>query len=223
MEHSQNEAISRQTAKILLDIGAVNFNVSRPYKLASGILSPTYIDCRKIISYPKSRSKIVDFLQELFFTKLVNEKIENIAGGETAGIPFAALLAERLNLPLCYVRKKPKGYGINSQIEGEIKNKQNILLVEDLATDGGSKIHFVNALRESSAKCNNVFVLFYYDIFENTKRLLSENQINLYYLATWYDILACAKKDLYFDTKTLKEVDVFLSNPTHWSQKMGGL
>ena len=219
MRNKDQERISLETARILLNIGAINFNISTPYKLASGLLSPTYVDCRKIISEPKSRSKVIDFFQEIFLKELKNEKIQNIAGGETAGIPFAALLADRLNLPLCYVRKKPKGYGKNSQIEGRIKQNQNILLVEDLATDGGSKINFVNALRKGSAKCNNVFVLFYYNIFDSTRKLLSDNSINLYYLTTWHDILSYAKKENLFDIKTLTEVDNFLSNPTLWSEQ----
>ncbi len=222
MDKKRKKIISSETAKILLEIQAVNFNTSDPYKLASGRVSPTYVDCRKIISYPESRNKIINFLEEIFFSELGNAKIENIAGGETAGIPFAALLADRLKLPLCYVRKKPKGYGVNSQIEGQIKYKQNILLVEDLATDGGSKLNFVNAIRDSSAKCTNIFVIFYYDIFESTKRLLLENGLNLYYLATWRDILRCASEESYFDKETLAEVEIFLSNPVLWSRKRGG-
>lgn len=215
---TQNE-IGLETARILFDIGAVKFNILEPFKLSSGITSPVYVDCRRIISYPKSRERIISFFQDIFMEKLRDAQIQNIAGGETAGIPFASILADRLNLPLCYVRKKPKGYGINSQIEGRIKENENILLVEDLATNGGSKIAFVDALRKNKAKCNNIFVVFYYNIFKGTDALLSQKNLNLHYLANWKDVLNYAKKNNYFDSEILLEVENFLSNPMQWSSE----
>ena len=82
-----------------------------------------------------------------------------------AGIPFAALVAERMGLPMSYIRKKPKGYGRNARIEGNMFENQNVLLVEDLTTDGGSKLSFVEAIRESGAKCSHTAVIFNYGIF----------------------------------------------------------
>ncbi len=215
--------ISFETTKTLFEIGAINFNLAKPYKLASGILSPVYIDCRKIISFPSSRKKIIDFFQQILMAKFKREEFHNIAGGETAGIPYATLLAERLKLPLCYIRKKPKGYGINAQIEGEIKKNQNVLLVEDLATDGGSKLNFVNAIRASGAKCNNIFVIFYYDIFDEAEKLFNKNDLNLYHLATWKDILGYARSEKILDKNTLKNIENFLDNPSVWSTNRNGI
>jgi orotate phosphoribosyltransferase len=82
------------------------------------------------------------------------ETIEAVAGGETAGIPFAAWIAERLSLPMAYVRKQPKGFGRNARIEGDVPVGKRTLLVEDLTTDGGSKIQFATALREAGALCD---------------------------------------------------------------------
>ena len=93
------------------------------------------------------------------------EAFDNIAGGETAGIPFAAMVAERLALPMTYVRKKPKGYGRNARIEGVMREGDRVLLVEDLATDGGSKLSFVDAIRETGATCAHTAVIFYYGIY----------------------------------------------------------
>jgi orotate phosphoribosyltransferase len=104
------DEIARLTARAFLEIGAVHFNAREPFTLASGLPSPTYIDCRKLISYPRIRSMLMDFLAVTVMREAGFEAFDNIAGGETAGIPFAALVAERLALPMTYVRKKPKGY-----------------------------------------------------------------------------------------------------------------
>ena len=125
---------------MLLEIRAVHFNADEPFTLASGLPSPTYIDCRKLISYPRIRSTLMDFLTVTVMRDAGFEAFDNIAGGETAGIPFAALVAERMALPMTYVRKKPKGYGRNARIEGAMTEGQRVLLVEDLTTDGGSKL-----------------------------------------------------------------------------------
>jgi orotate phosphoribosyltransferase len=141
------DEIARLTAAMLLDIGAVHFNAVQPYTYASGLKGPTYIDCRKLISYPRIRSVLMDFLTVTVMRNAGLEAFDNIAGGETAGIPFAALVAERMALPMSYVRKKPKGYGRNARIEGAMTPGQRVLLVEDLTTDGGSKLSFVDAIR----------------------------------------------------------------------------
>ncbi len=162
------EEIARLTARALLEIKAVHFNAETPFTLASGLASPTYIDCRKLISYPRIRSVLMDFLCVTVLRDAGFEAFDNIAGGETAGIPFAALVAERLALPMTYVRKKPKGYGRNARIEGAMTEGQRVLLVEDLTTDGGSKLSFVDAIRETGASCGHTAVIFYYGIFPET-------------------------------------------------------
>jgi orotate phosphoribosyltransferase len=139
-----------------------------PFTLASGLPSPTYIDCRKLISYPRIRSTLMDFLTITVMRDAGFEAFDNIAGGETAGIPFAALVAERMALPMTYVRKKPKGYGRNARIEGAMTEGQRVLLVEDLTTDGGSKLSFVDAIRDTGATCAHTAVIFYYGIFPET-------------------------------------------------------
>ena len=88
-----------------------------------------------------------------------------MAGGETAGIPFAAFLAALAKKPMIYVRKQPKGFGRMAQIEGDLKPGKRVLLVEDLATDGGSKLVFIEALKKAEAKVTDCFVIFHYGIF----------------------------------------------------------
>ncbi len=218
MKHENDltdKQIALATASILLEIDAVKFNVGKPFTLASGLKSPTYIDCRKIISHPKERNRIMDFICK----RVKNlEQFDVIAGGETAGIPFGTLLADRLDKPLIYVRKKPKGYGRNAQIEGVIKPKQHVVLIEDLSTNGESKVSFVQAIRATGAICNHAVVIFCYGISSGTENILTQHNINLHYLATWQDILEVATVKKTINSSTFNSVESFLKNPLAWSE-----
>ncbi|MEH6644244.1 orotate phosphoribosyltransferase [Sulfitobacter sp.] len=214
--------IARLTARMLLEIGAVNFNTETPYTLASGLPSPSYIDCRKLISYPRIRTTLMDFLTITVMRNVGFEAFDNIAGGETAGIPFAALVAERMALPMTYVRKKPKGYGRNARIEGDMSEGQRVLLIEDLTTDGGSKLSFVDAIRETGATCGHTAVIFYYDIFPETKKTLGDHGVELHHLCTWWDVLTEAKAQQAFPDATLAEVEKFLKSPREWQEARKG-
>ncbi|MDX1786190.1 orotate phosphoribosyltransferase [Roseovarius sp. ZX-A-9] len=210
------DEIARLTARMLLEIGAVHFNAKEPYIYASGLPGPTYIDCRKLISFPRIRATLMDFLTVTVMRNAGFEAFDNIAGGETAGIPFAALVAERMALPMTYVRKKPKGYGRNARIEGVMTEGERVLLVEDLTTDGGSKISFVDAIRETGATCAHTAVIFYYGIFSGTMKTLGDHGVTLHHLCTWWDVLAEARAQGAFDEETLHEVEAFLKAPRAW-------
>ncbi len=214
--------IARLTARMLLEIEAVHLTADKPFTFTSGLASPVYTDCRKIISYPRVRSALMDFAVQRLVKNVGYEAFDTIAGGETAGIPFAAWIAERLGLPMQYVRKKPKGFGRDAQIEGDIKEGQRVLLVEDLTTDGGSKIRFVDALRHAGAVCDHTLVVFYYDIFKDTPEKLAGHNLSLHYLATWWDVLSVCRAENRFDTATLDRVESFLHDPLGWSEKNGG-
>ncbi len=215
------EEMARLTARMLLEIEAVHFNAAEPFTLASGLPSPTYIDCRKLISFPRIRATLMDFLTVTVMRNAGFEAFDNIAGGETAGIPFAALVAERMALPMTYVRKKPKGYGRNARIEGAMSEGQRVLLVEDLTTDGGSKLSFVDAIRETGATCGHTAVIFYYDIFPETRATLGDHGVTLHHLCTWWDVLAEARAQKAFDGATLEEVERFLEDPRAWQAARG--
>jgi len=208
--------MARLTARMLLEIKAVHFNADEPFIFASGLPSPVYIDCRKLISYPRIRSTLMDFLTVTVMRNAGFEAFDNIAGGETAGIPFAALVAERMALPMTYVRKKPKGYGRNARIEGAMQEGQRVLLVEDLTTDGGSKLSFVDAIRDTGATCAHTAVIFYYGIFPQTEKVLADHGVALHHLCTWWDVLAEARSSGAFDDATLAEVESFLTAPDAW-------
>ncbi len=210
------QEMARLTARMLLEIKAVHFNATEPFTLASGLPSPTYIDCRKLISFPRIRATLMDFLTVTVMRNAGFEAFDNIAGGETAGIPFAAFVAERMALPMTYVRKKPKGYGRNARIEGAMTEGERVLLVEDLTTDGGSKLSFVDAIRETGATCGHTAVIFYYGIFPETEKTLGDHGVDLHYLCTWWDVLEEARAQAAFDKNTLTEVEAFLNDPRAW-------
>ena len=217
------DIIAHEAAKMLLEIKAVHFYSDKPFFFTSGWASPVYIDCRKIISYPRLRSALIDFAAATIVRDIGYETIDNIAGGETAGIPFAAWISDRLMLPMQYVRKKAKGFGRNAQIEGEVVAGARTLLVEDLATDGRSKVNFCQALRTAGADVNHCFVLFYYDIFPKSRELMEDLGVNLHYLTTWWDVLKVAKASGHFEPRVLSEVESFLNQPAEWSARHGGI
>lgn len=219
----EKKTIAREAAKMLLEIKAIHFYSNEPFFFTSGWASPVYIDCRKIISYPRLRSALIDFAASTIVREIGYESIDNVAGGETAGIPFAAWISDRLMLPMQYVRKKPKGFGRNAQIEGEVFTAARTLLVEDLATDGRSKVNFCQALRNAGATVDHCFVFFYYDIFPNSRELMEELNVHLHYLTTWWDVLDVAKESGHFQPAVLREVESFLNEPSQWSKAHGGI
>jgi orotate phosphoribosyltransferase len=215
--------VAELVAKMLIEIKAVHFRADEPYTFTSGLASPVYIDCRKLISYPRVRAAIMDFAVGTILRDAGFEKFASVAGGETAGIPFAAWIAERMGLPMQYIRKKPKGFGRDAQIEGDMAQGSNVLLVEDLTTDGGSKLAFAEAIRKAGAEVTDTFAIFYYDIFPDAPERLAAAGIRLHHLCTWWDVLALAKKNDHFDATTLAEVEAFLNAPLAWSARNGGI
>jgi len=200
------------TARILLEIKAVNIRPDEPFTLTSGWKSPVYVDCR-----------ICDLAVEKICRHVGYETIEAVAGGETAGIPFAAWIAERMAAPMAYVRKKPKGFGRNAQIEGDVPVGRNTLLVEDLTTDGQSKIRFAKALRDAGAICEHTFVVFYYGVFPGSFEALSAMNVRLHHLCSWAEVLEAAAGREDFSPSALAEARRFLGDPVGWSAARGGV
>ncbi len=216
------KAVARTAAKTLLDIEAILFRPDQPFVFTSGRASPVYVDCRRIISFTEARKRLMDLAVTLIREVTADHPPEVIAGGETAGIPFAAWIAERLELPMVYVRKKPKGFGRNAQIEGTFHEGARVLLVEDLATDGGSKINFIEALRSAGAEVTETLVVFHYGIFPQSTQLLADRGVRLLGLCTWWDALALVEDSGYLDAGGVAEVRAFLEDPDGWSAAHGG-
>jgi orotate phosphoribosyltransferase len=205
------------TARILLETKSVLFSPEKPFTFTSGRRSPVYIDCRRLISFPRARRKLMDMGAALIERAVGYESIDAVAGGETAGIPFAAWLAERLALPMLYVRKQAKGFGRNAQIEGEMKEGARVLLVEDLASEGTSKLNFVRAIRQAGGEIGHTFVIFHYGIFPQSVASLEAEKVRLHALATWWDVIGVAQGLGYFTQPQFASVKSFLENPDAWA------
>ncbi len=207
--------IAAVSAKILLDTKSVLFNPEKPFVFTSGRLSPVYTDMRRMISFPKERGILMDFAADM----LKGLDLDYVAGGETAGIPYAAFIAERLNKPMLYVRKKPKGFGKMAQIEGFMEEGKKVALIEDLQTDGGSKKVFVDALRGAGAIVEHAFVVFHYGNFPQSYQNMKDWGLQLHALTTWADVLKVAREQKYFSEEELKSVEFFLKEPDEWGKQ----
>jgi orotate phosphoribosyltransferase len=209
------------TARILLETESVLFRPEDPFRFTSGLHSPVYIDCRRLISFPRARRKLMDLAADLIVRHAGFESLDAIAGGETAGIPFAAWIADRLSLPMLYVRKQPKGFGRNAQIEGELRDEARVLLVEDLASEGTSKLNFVRAIRQAGGRIAQAFVIFNYGIFPQIETSLAAEGITLLALATWWDVAEIAHNQGRFTPEQYAAIESFLKDPNGWSKTFG--
>lgn len=213
------DAIARETARILLDTQSVLFNIDPPFTYTSGRKGPVYIDCRRLISFAKERKTLMDYAAQAISAQAGD--VDVIAGGETAGIPYAAYISDRLNLPMIYVRKKAKGIGRNAQIEGNLENNKRVLICEDLQNYGNSVKVFVDALRAADATVDTVFVIFTYG-HESAKKFMEDEGLKLISLCNWRAVIDLAREEKRFDEKVLTSVEDFLADPVAWSVAHGG-
>ena len=189
----------------LLECDAVAINTTELFTYTSGKQGPVYVDIRRLISYPVQREKIIQLAAEHIKTL----DIDVIAGGETAGIPFAAFLAQVLGKPMIYVRKKPKGFGKMNQIEGVLQAGQKVLLVEDLCNHDTSSTAFVDVLRQAGAICNDAFVVFNYGRPE-VAEMLEEKEIMLHSLCSWNMMLKTVEMNPSFQDVNMDVVKSYL-------------
>ena len=177
--------MKKQIAKQLLSIGAVSLSPNEPFTWSSGIQAPIYCDNRLTLAYPATRRMIADELTALIRTHFPHVHV--IAGTATAGIPHAAWVSERLDMPMCYVRSQAKGHGKGKQIEGKVEKGQNVVVVEDLVSTGGSSLNAVRALREAGCEVLGVVAIFTYGL-EKGKRAFEQERVPVY-TVTDYDAL----------------------------------
>ena len=204
----------RDIARTLLDIGAVNLRPERPFRLTSGKPSPVYVDCRRVISFVAERRAIIAAAVAHIEASIGRANIDAVAGGETAGIAYAAWISEALGLPMLYVRKQPKGFGRMAQIEGAFAEGGRVLLVEDMTTDAGSKLNFVAALRQAGAKVRDCFVVFRYG--DEAVSRMAAIDVRLLSLASWADIIDEARTSKRLGDRAIAEIEAFLADPGAW-------
>jgi len=200
-------------AEKLLDINAVTLKPNEPFTWSSGLRAPIYCDNRLTLSYPAVRREIAAGLQEL-----INEKFPGadlIAGTATAGIPHAAWVSELMDLPMCYVRSKPKGHGQGNQIEGKAEQGQKVVVVEDLISTGGSVITAVEALRNAGCEVLGVVAIFTYQL-EKGKQLLADAGITAYTLTDFGTLSEVAKEKGYIQAEDMQKLAEWRKDPVEW-------
>lgn len=205
--------IETTIATDLLTIGAVTLRPKDPFTWASGIHSPIYTDNRLTISYPAVRTRIADGLAQLIKTQYPDVQV--IGGVATAGIPHAALVAERLNLPLVYVRSKPKDHGQGRQIEGKLGEKAKLVLIDDLLSTGGSVLKAAVAARREGADVIGVAAIFSYQLPALTTNFAAA-KTPFVTLTNYTALIQTAQARGLIDADELNLLHAWRKDPTHW-------
>jgi orotate phosphoribosyltransferase len=217
--------VSSKVAEMLLSTESIAVYKDKPFVFVSGRISPVYIDCRKLLSFSAEREYIVTALAKMVETEIGLNNIDVVAGGETAGIPYASFVAHLIKKPMIYIRKQPKGYGGTKQIEGILESGQRVLMVEDLITDGLSKLRFNIGIRGAGAKMTHCLCVFDYAsdrLNQHEGKInLAKNDISLHVLANWDDVLDTGLAKNYFSEKQNQQIVDFLNDPENWGRKMG--
>lgn len=206
----------KEIAKDLLEIQAVKLSPNEPFTWASGIKSPIYCDNRLTISYPKIRTAIAKGIAELIRENY--PEVEVIAGTATAGIPHAAWIAAELDLPLVYVRSKPKDHGRSKQIEGVLQPGAKTVVIDDLLSTGGSVLKAVQAAQHEGADVLGVGAIFSYQlqaIVDNFKQV----ELSYFTLTNYSELLEAAVEANYISTAERAVLEKWRYDPENWSAK----
>ncbi len=210
------QTTAKEAAALLLQHGAVYTRVGRePFFFSSGWASPVFIDLKRMISFPAARARLI----ELSIAKIESDfgisKIDQICGCELAGVPFAAAVADRTNLPLTVALKQSRGFSRLAQFEGVFEPGTRTLLLDDLTTDGQTKAMFRKALERAQADVVGIFVLLDYAVFSSAHEMTS--------LLTLPDIVAAAKDGGQLEADEIAEIATFAADAAAWSQRHGGI
>lgn len=206
---------NEEVAKILLKIKAVSLRINPPYKWASGILSPIYTDNRILMSYPAEREIIVEsFVKTIKDNKI---KADAIAGIATAGIPWAAWIAEKLKLPMVYIRKEAKDHGKENLIEGKLDKGKNVIIIEDLISTGGSSINGVEAVRTAGCNADYCLAIFTYEL-KKAKQTFEKLNVRLMALTNFSTLVKVATGENYIKESEKEKVLEWSKNPESWGR-----
>lgn len=207
--------VEKLAAEKLLKIKAIKLQPSNPFTWASGWKSPIYCDNRKIMSYPEIRNFI-----KIEFARIILEKypnVEAIAGVATGAIAPGAIVADLLGLPFVYVRSAPKGHGLENLIEGDLKPKQKVVVIEDLISTGQSSLKAVEAVRRSGCDVLGMLAIFTYD-FPVSDESMKENRVELTTLTNYDAILDEALRTDYIEESELSTLQNWRKSPSDWEK-----
>jgi orotate phosphoribosyltransferase len=207
---------SADVAELILKSGIIKTYETEPFVFTSGARSPVYVNVRGLLSHVDIRERICTILAEECAEIAAAADVDVLIGGETAGIPFAAIAASKLGMPMGYARKKAKAFGMKEMIEGLEAAGRRAILVEDLTTDGQSKVSFAEQIRGCGCVLNWVVSIFYYGIYPSAESVFEGADLSLRYLCDWSDILTAARKVGGLPAGRIDELGAFLKTPTSW-------
>ncbi|MFH1642865.1 MAG: orotate phosphoribosyltransferase [Nanoarchaeota archaeon] len=203
--------MSENVSKILLKVKAVSLRVEPPFRWVSGILSPIYTDNRLLMSYTKERKIIVDLFLDVIKTNKLDPDV--IAGIATSGIPWAAWIADKLNLPMVYIRKAKKEHGKENLIEGKLEKGQKVVIIEDLISTGGSSLSGVKAVEQAGCEVAANLAIFSYELSEAKNNFRNVKLITLSNITT---LVNAAEKENYISKTEKDEIMEWMKNPAEW-------
>jgi len=214
MNHHTLSSVSEKVAASLLETQAVLLQPDAPFTWASGWKSPIYCDNRLVLSYPKVRTFIAQSLAEVVRSQF--NMIEAIAGVATAGIPWAALVAAELDLPMLYIRSAAKGHGKENLIEGRIEAEQRVVIIEDLISTGGSSLKAAQAVKDAGMEPLGMVAVFTYG-FPVAANNFKEAGLPLYTLSNYETLIQVASNHGILEPAQLETLATWRNAPEKWN------
>lgn len=214
---------STELANLLIDLDVVKVADEQPFFYTSGWASPIYLDTQALLSNVHARKLVMSHTRDLLAPIIEKETISAIVGAESSGVAYAAWMAQAFDLPLLFLRKKPVGWGMKAQIEGQFNAKDKVLLVDDVTTDGKSKIDACLALRKSGLTMRHAFVLIHFGIYPYTQSMLNEHELDMRTLMNWPTILEALRIRNLLPAAKIASIDAFTRDPAKWSMQHGGI
>ena len=209
--------IAESIARVALEVGAIRINVQQPFTWASGYKMPIYNDNRLLLGNAQNRALVTKGFQDLL--KKITTEVEVIAGTATAGIPHATTLADRLQVPLVYVRSTAKSHGMGNKIEGILKKNQKVLVIEDLISTGGSAVNAVTAVREAGGIVDHCFSIFSYGFPESLEKFKSAS-CQVHSILDFSELLKVAQSTQDIALNDIQTLKSWQESPFKWGNKI---
>ena len=208
-----DKKVAEQTVNFLTQINAIKLNTKNPFTWTSGIKSPIYCDNRLVLSYPKIREFIADSMTQIIQNKYGSNI--SIAGVATGAIAVGAMISERLNVPYAYVRPEPKGHGLRNQIEGNIEEKSNVVVIEDLISTGKSSLNAINALKSEGINVMGMLSIFSYNFDFANKKFIDE-KVTINSLADYNTLVEVIESNGDLGNNEITRLKKWREDPENW-------
>ena len=209
-----DKKVAEQTVDFLTQINAIKLNTKNPFTWTSGIKSPIYCDNRLVLSYPKIREFIADSMTQIIVNKYGNDI--SIAGVATGAVAVGVMISERLNVPYAYVRPEPKGHGLKNQIEGNIEDKSNVVVIEDLISTGKSSLNAINALKSEGISVMGMLSIFSYNFDSANKKFIDE-KVTTNSLADYNTLVEVIESNGSLKNEEITRLKKWREDPENWS------